>query len=126
MIKEILMKKNAILLALLALPAFADDTSDIERITVSGDFRTATLDQLSASASVLSGNRLDSRQATYIDNVLSIAPNVNFAAGASRGRFIQIRGIGERSQFAEPINPSVSFLVDDFDFSGLAAAGVLF
>lgn len=126
MIKEILMKKNAILLALLALPAFADDTADIERITVSGDFRTATLDQLSASASVLSGNRLDSRQATYIDNVLSIAPNVNFAAGASRGRFIQIRGIGERSQFAEPINPSVSFLVDDFDFSGLAAAGVLF
>ncbi len=120
------MKKSTLLLALLATPAFADSDSDIERITVSGDFRATSLEQLSASASVFGEARLDSRQASHVENMLNVAPNVNFASGASRGRFIQIRGIGERSQFAEPINPSVSFLVDDFDFSGLAAAGVLF
>ncbi|MBU3022282.1 TonB-dependent receptor [Aestuariibacter sp. A3R04] len=120
------MKKNAVLLALLSLPALADTANDIERITVTGDFRQLTLDQLSSSASVIGAARLDSRQATHIENMLNVAPNVNFTRGASRGRFVQIRGIGERSQFAEPINPSVSFLVDDFDFSGLAAAGVLF
>ena len=100
--------------------------SDIERVIVSGDFRQTTLDQLSASATILDQERLRSRQPSHIDSVLNSIPNVNFAAGASRGRFVQIRGIGERSQFAEPINPSVSFIVDEFDFSGLAAAGLIF
>ena len=100
--------------------------SDIERVVVSGDFRQTTLDQLSASATILDQERLRSRQPSHIDSVLNSIPNVNFAAGASRGRFVQIRGIGERSQFAEPINPSVSFIVDEFDFSGLAAAGLIF
>ena len=109
--------------------ANADTTisnTDIERIVVTGDFRQTTLDQLSASATILNQERLSSRQPTHIDSVLNSIPNVNFAAGASRGRFVQIRGIGERSQFAEPINPSVSFIVDEFDFSGLAAAGLIF
>ena len=100
--------------------------SDIERVIVSGDFRQTTLDQLSASATILDQERLRSRQPSHIDSVLNSIPNVNFAAGASRGRFVQIRGIGQRSQFAEPINPSVSFIVDEFDFSGLAAAGLIF
>ena len=92
---------------------------NIERVVVTGDFRQTTLDQLSASASIVDQERLRSRQPSHIDSVLNSIPNVNFAAGASRGRFIQIRGIGERSQFAEPINPSVSFIVDEFDFSNL-------
>ena len=104
----------------------SEEMSDIERIVVSGDFRQTTLDQLGASATILGQARLNSRQPTHVDSVLNSIPNVNFATGASRGRFIQIRGIGERSQFAEPINPSVSFIVDEFDFSGLAAAGVIF
>lgn len=120
------MNTRILTLALLASPALAESQTDIEHITVSGDFRQTTLAQLSASASVIDVQRIDSRQTNHIDGMLNIAPNVNFATGASRGRFVQIRGIGERSQFAEPINPSVSFLVDDFDFSGLAAAGVLF
>ena len=115
---------NALILAL-STPTFSSE-QDIEAITVTGHFHRITLDQLSASATVISEARLQSRQAEHLDSLLNIAPNVNFTAGASRGRFVQIRGIGERSLFAEPLNPSVSFLVDDFDFSGLAAAGVLF
>ena len=132
------MYKTLFTLSLLAssVAAYAQETaasdttnsapSDIERVVVSGDFRQTTLDQLSASATILDQERLRSRQPSHIDSVLNSIPNVNFAAGASRGRFIQIRGIGERSQFAEPINPSVSFIVDEFDFSGLAAAGLIF
>lgn len=104
----------------------SNKASDVERVLVTADFRQTTLDQLSASATILGDERLRSRQPSHIDSVLNSIPNINFAAGASRGRFIQIRGIGERSQFAEPINPSVSFIVDEFDFSGLAAAGIVF
>ncbi len=132
------MYKTLFTLSLLAssVAAYAQDTNvskspnsaptDIERVVVTGDFRQTTLDQLSASATILDQTRLRSRQPSHIDSVLNSIPNVNFAAGASRGRFVQIRGIGERSQFAEPINPSVSFIVDEFDFSGLAAAGLIF
>lgn len=127
------MKKATFCLSLLAasvaVHAQSQNTEtdqDIERIVVSGDFRQTVLDQLSASATVVDAERLQSRQPDHIDSLLSSIPNVNFAAGASRGRFVQIRGIGERSQFREPINPSVSFFVDDFDFSGLAASGLIF
>ncbi|NVK55151.1 MAG: TonB-dependent receptor [Alteromonadaceae bacterium] len=103
-----------------------DAEESIEKVTVYGDFYQRTLDQLSASASIIDDSRIQSRQAVHIDSLLRVAPNVNFASGASRGRFIQIRGIGERSQYAEPINPSVSIMVDDFDFTGLGASAVLF
>ncbi len=109
-----------------ALSAAAEPESDIERVTVYGDFYQQTLSQLSASASVIDDTRVLSRQADHLDGLLRVAPNVNFSTGASRGRFVQIRGIGERSQFAEPINPSVALMVDDFDFSGLGASGILF
>jgi len=109
-----------------AFSAAAEPESDIERVTVYGDFYQQTLSQLSASASVIDDTRVLSRQADHLDGLLRVAPNVNFSAGASRGRFVQIRGIGERSQFAEPINPSVALMVDDFDFSGLGASGILF
>ena len=46
--------------------------------------------------------------------------------GASRGRFVLIRGIGERSQFVEPLNPSIGLIIDGIDFSGLGNAGTLF
>ncbi len=109
-----------------AFSAAAEPESDIERVTVYGDFYQQTLSQLSASASIIDDTRVLSRQADHLDGLLRVAPNVNFSAGASRGRFVQIRGIGERSQFAEPINPSVALMVDDFDFSGLGASGILF
>lgn len=110
----------------LAVSLSAQSEESIEKITVYGDFHQKTLQQLSASASVIDNSRVQTRQADHIDGLLRVAPNVNFASGASRGRFVQIRGIGERSQYAEPINPSVSLMVDDFDFAGLGASGILF
>lgn len=110
----------------LGLPALADDTGDIERITVNSGFRSQNLQQLPASVSVIPSLAIQNRQAQHLEDVLNLAANINVASGASRGRFIQIRGIGERSQFAEPINPSVGFVLDDFDFSGIAGIATLF
>ena len=55
----------------------------------------------------LSAEDMQQRQAEHLEAALLMAPNVNLAAGASRASFVQIRGIGERSQFVDPINPSV-------------------
>lgn len=108
---------------LTAFAAHADD--GIEHITVNGDFRDQLLTELTDSVTVLSADEVQSRHTDALDQTLDMVPNVNFASGASRGRFLQIRGIGERSQFVDPVNPSVGLLVDGFDFSGLGLAGLL-
>lgn len=94
----------------------------INEVIVSADFRDTNLLNTAASVSVIDGQIIDRRQARHLDRLVNLVPNVNFSSGASRGRFIQIRGIGERSQFIEPLNPSVGILVDGIDFTGIAGA----
>lgn len=96
--------------------------SAIEEIIVTSDFRDSALLITPASVTVIDSAAIAQRQARHLEQVLNLAPNVNFSSGASRGRFIQIRGIGERSQFIEPLNPSVGTLVDGIDFTGIAGA----
>ena len=117
------------LFSLFAVPSFAEsqgETDNIETIVVTSSLRESSVAKLSSSIAVLDQSTLFNRQAQHLDELLNAAANVNFSSGASRGRFVQIRGIGERSQFAEPINPSVAFVVDDMDFSGMAGVATLF
>lgn len=104
-----------------AQPIFAEDILD--EIIVNADFRTISAQNTAASLSIVSEEALSERSAKHLEDVLNIAPNVNSAAGASRGRFFQIRGIGERSQFKEPLDSSVGLIVDGIDFSNLGLAG---
>jgi len=91
-------------------------------IVVTADFRPIELFELGGSTTVIDGETIDQRGATHIDQILALAPNVNLSTGASRGRFFQIRGIGERSQFVEPLNPSVGLIVDGIDLTGIGGA----
>jgi len=99
----------------------SDDDID-DRIVVTADFHRAGLFDLGGSISVIDGDTLHQRGASHLQHVLNLAPNVNFATGASRGRFFQIRGIGSRSQFVEPMNASVGLMVDGIDMTGLGGA----
>ncbi|MFP3426785.1 TonB-dependent receptor [Pseudoalteromonas sp. SIMBA_162] len=118
---------TAALLPLMSAPFSANaDDSDIEKIVVTGDFQPETIQTLSASASLLSEEEISLRGASYLDEILGSAANVNFTAGASRGRFIQIRGVGLRSQFVDPINPSVGLVIDGINYSGLGGSSLLF
>lgn len=111
---------SALAAALLAVGVQAQDGPRIdEEILVTADFRQAGLFDLGASATVINAETIEQRGAVHLSEVLNTAPNVNFSTGASRGRFFQIRGIGERSQFVEPINPSVGLLVDGIDMTGI-------
>ena len=47
-------------------------------------------------------------------------------AGTSRPRFFQLRGIGELEQWQGAPNPSVGFLIDGIDFSGIGMPATLF
>lgn len=118
---------TAALLPLLGAPIAANaDDSDLERIVVTGDFQRESIQTLSASASLFSEDEINQRGASYLDEMLGSTANVNFASGASRGRYIQIRGVGLRSQFVDPINPSVGLVIDGINYSGLGGSSLLF
>ncbi len=106
---------------------YANETSPetaIEVISVRGDFRQGDLQKIPGSIAVMSEQDLQRQAAIHVDDLLPHLVNVNFAAGASRGRFLQVRGIGERSEFVDSINPSVGVLVDGMDYSTLGLISV--
>ena len=115
-------------LIMAAIPAMATEnaTNSIPEIIVTADFRPDELQKTAASLTVFSEKIIQSRSAQHLEDILNLAPNVNFASGSSRARYFQIRGIGERSQFAQPISPSVGFVIDEIDFSGLGTAATMF
>ena len=108
------------------LTALAADEVDLGTQTVQADFRKTDVQQIPEAVTVVGSEQIEARSAEHLEQVLSFAPNVNFASGASRGRYFQIRGIGERSQFVDPVNPSVGLVIDGIDMTGLGAAATLF
>ena len=105
------------------LAAAAENT--IEEIVVTADFRARSELELATSVTVMTEAAIKSRSAQHFEELVNVIPNVNYASGSNRARFFQIRGIGERSQFVAPINPSVGFLVDNVDFSGAATIATM-
>lgn len=91
----------------------------LEEIIVTAEHRDYSISQTATSVSVITASQLTQQSAVHLEDVMRGIPNLNAASGASRNRYFQIRGIGERSQYQEPINPSVGLLVDGMDFSGL-------
>ncbi|NVJ61204.1 MAG: TonB-dependent receptor [Gammaproteobacteria bacterium] len=95
-------------------------------VVVKSEWREKSLLKTPASIAILTNEKIAERNAFHVDQMLNAIANLNFNTGANRGRFIQIRGIGERSQFSDPINPSVGFYIDGTDLSGTLGAATLF
>ena len=119
------LRKGCVGLLFTLAGALANASQSIEEVVVTAEFRPVTAAEVPGSVSVLSPDA-NGDLINHLDELLSRAANVNLTSGASRARFIQIRGIGERSQFVEPLNPSVGLLVDGVDLSGLGGAATLF
>jgi iron complex outermembrane receptor protein len=108
------------------MPGFAVAAEKtIEEILVSADFRSRSDLDTATSVTVMTEEAIKSRAAQHFEELANAIPNVNYASGSNRARFFQIRGIGERSQFVAPVNPSVGFLVDNVDFSGAATIATM-
>jgi outer membrane receptor protein involved in Fe transport len=107
--------------------AKASDTADkLDEIVVTATLRSVSLEELPGSASVLTARTLRDAGQEHFEDVLPLVPNLNWAGDTSRPRYFQIRGVGELQQYQGAPNPSVGFLIDDIDFSGLGSAATLF
>jgi outer membrane receptor protein involved in Fe transport len=101
-----------------------DDT--LQEIVVTASLRSTDVADLPQSVTVLSHDTLASAGVQHFEDVLALIPDLNWAAGTARPRFFQLRGIGEVEQYQGAPNPSVGFLIDDIDFSGVGMPATLF
>ena len=98
----------------------------LDTINITADFRPTSIENSTASVSVVTDEAIDKAGADHAETLLNATPNVNTAGGSSRNRYFQIRGIGERSQFETPINPSVGLFIDGIDLSRSGGGATLF
>lgn len=105
--------------ALLVTPfALAADEPAPEELVVSG-FRTVSPQELDTSITLLDATTIQQSAIGNFEELVQLVPNMNYSGEASRARYFQLRGIGEREQYEGAPNPSVGYIVDDIDLSGI-------
>ncbi len=109
-----------------AAPALADDDVVVDEIVVTADFRERPARQLPSSVSVLDGGFIEASAVQHFEELVNVIPNLNWSGDGHRARYFQIRGVGELEQYQGAPNPSIGFLIDDIDFSGIGTVATLF
>jgi outer membrane receptor protein involved in Fe transport len=122
---------SALALAFSALTATAQATvppaaEPLGEITVTATWRNTAIAEVPASITVLDQHALADTGVQHFQDVLGLVPNLNWAAGSSRPRYFQLRGVGDLEQYQGAPNPSIGFLIDDIDLSGVGMAATLF
>lgn len=127
------MKHRLCALALLTTTAavFAQDEAapvpTLPITVVTGELWESELQKTTASITVLESEPLQRSGTQHFGDLINTIPNLTWSATSSRPRYLQIRGIGENSQFeGETPDSSVRFMVDDLDFTGIGTIGNLF
>lgn len=103
------------------------DVLQTQEVVVVGGLRAESLAETATAVSVIDTRQMRANGGDHIQDLIQAVPNLSWAGGTARPRYFQIRGIGERSQYAGegPPSFSVGFVVDDIELSGLGA-GMLF
>ena len=110
-----------------ASAATEPEVQQLPTTVVTGDLWQSELQRTTASISVIDQAQLDTNGVQHFGDIVNAIPNLTWTGGSSRPRFIQIRGIGENSQFeGETPDSAVRFLIDDLDLTGLGTVGNLF
>ena len=113
--------------AILAVAAtVAVQAQEIEEIVVTADFRGRAASEFPASVSVLDAAAVDALSVQHFEELINVVPNLNWSGDGHRARYLQIRGVGELEQYQGAPNPSVGFLIDDIDFSGIGTIATTF
>ena len=102
------------------------DGAPLEEIVVTASLRRQTLAEIPTSITVLGAPVLEAAGMQHFEDVLGLVPNLNWSGGTSRPRFFQLRGVGELEQYQGAPNPSVGFLLDEIDLSGVGMPATLF
>ncbi len=117
---------SAVSLFIVLLPAIGFSADTLEEIIVTADFRERTASELPASVTIIAGDEIEQYTLQHFEELVNLVPNLNWSGDGHRARYLQIRGVGELEQYQGAPNPSVGFLIDDIDFSGIGTLATLF
>ena len=106
-------------LLLFAPLAAAESPARLEPVVVTATLRPAAAGQRPGGVSVLGADDVREASVVHLEELLPQLPSLSWAGASSRPRYFQLRGIGELEQYQGAPNPSVGFLVDEIDFSGI-------
>ncbi len=111
-----------------AYPAMAGEGGEetLDEIIVTADFRGRTVRELPGSATVMTAEYVQAASVQHFEELVNVVPNLNWSGDGHRARYFQIRGVGELEQYQGAPNPSVGFLIDDIDFSGIGTIATVF
>ncbi|MDH5246229.1 MAG: TonB-dependent receptor plug domain-containing protein, partial [Betaproteobacteria bacterium] len=123
-------QRSAVLLSgtLLASLLFSSSATAqaIEEIIVTADFRERAASEIPASVTTLDAEEVAQLAVQHFEELINVVPNLNWSGDGHRARYLQIRGVGELEQYQGAPNPSVGFLIDDIDFSGIGSIATTF
>jgi iron complex outermembrane receptor protein len=112
-------------LAGLCVPVAASDPVRLEEVVVTATLREVPIEELPASVTVLDRRAVADGATQHLEELLPQVPSLSWAGASSRPKYFQLRGIGELEQYQGAPNPSVGFLVDEIDFSGIGMVATL-
>ena len=98
----------------------------IDEIVVTADFRDRNSADVPASITVFDAEQIGQRAVQHFEELVYSVPNLNWSGDGNRARYFQIRGAGELEQYQGAPNPSVGFVIDDIDLSGIGTVATLF
>jgi len=104
----------------------SNEAEQIERITVNSSYRAQTLAEVPTSIALIGAQEIENKAIQHFEELIGNVANLNFSGGTSRPKYLQIRGVGERSEYRGAPNSSVGFIVDDIDLSGLGMAASMY
>ena len=84
------------------------------------------MQELPASVTVLDAEYIEANAVQHFEELINVVPNLNWSGDGHRARYFQIRGVGELEQYQGAPNPSIGFLIDDIDFSGIGTVATSF
>ena len=103
--------------------ALAQEEGELEEIVVTATFRETRLQDTPIAITAVTGDMLDNRAQTVLNQVANQAPNVTLKRGgqARSGMIAYIRGIGQ-SDFIAALEPGVGVYVDDVYYAQLTGS----
>ena len=108
------------------LTAAGEPAPPLEEIVVTASLRPLTVAEFPSSVTVLDSEVLEAAGLQHMQDVLGLIPNLSWAGGTSRPRYYLLRGVGELEQYQGAPNPSIGFLIDGIDFSGVGMPATTF
>ncbi|QYJ69889.1 TonB-dependent receptor [Shewanella sp. FJAT-51649] len=103
-----------------------EPSNDMEIMVVTADFRSASLEKMPSSITVIDAQQIQDESAQHFEDVMNSIANFNWSGGSSRPKYFQIRGVGEQEQYQGAPNSSVGYIIDDIDLSGIGMVSSMY